>query len=329
METHQNNYQKFTEKINKRTILSLLKISAVWLFFSTIILDNRWFWFLFVVVPLGIFTYSLYKSDIDSSEYLKSKISYIVGWITFATFLFVIFSAIFITAKWWFGLLIVLVQMVLLGAIQEVQVESNLPEDEKKKVIKYVLSLLILMFVLFCIPSLISNSHRNPRDSFSSNYYAVDSYQIYGDGIKNKEHVVPRSWLVTNENYDNDYINVIWASKKANDERKYYPFGNVKKIEANAVHDDNGTLVGYQDKKHFMPTDNYKGDVARITLYMYTTYKNNGLVTENIDVNLMKTWSTQDPVSSVERARNRLIREEYNYSNRFVSMPWLVGFVVK
>ena len=41
-----------------------------------------------------------------------------------------------------------------------------------------------------------------------------------------------------------------------------------------------------------MPKDEYKGDVARIVLYMYVTYKDDGLGLDKINVNLMKNMVT-------------------------------------
>jgi len=87
-------------------------------------------------------------------------------------------------------------------------------------------------------------------------------------------------------------------------------------------------LVGYSNDKYFMPTDEFKGDVARIVLYMYVTYKDDGLRTNQIDIGLMKNWSKQDPVDTREKERNNQIKAIYGYSNKFVDSPRLVRFVV-
>ncbi len=184
----------------------------------------------------------------------------------------------------------------------------------------------LLLFCLFCIPSFVANNHKNPIDHFSSNYRAVDSYNLYGEGPTNTEHVIARSWYSIN-NYDNDYVNIIKSLETANSARGNLKFGRVRKTESNAIYFQD-KVVGYKNSEFFMPTDEFKGDVARIMLYMYITYKDDGLNKNYINVGLMKTWSRQDPVDQRERTRNKTIQSQYGYSNKFVTTPWLVGFVV-
>ena len=60
---------------------------------------------------------------------------------------------------------------------------------------------------------------------------------------------------------------------------------------------DGYILVGYKNNDYFMPLYSYKGDVARIILYMYVTYRDDdNFPTDKINIDLMKAWSRLDPV---------------------------------
>jgi endonuclease I len=228
---------------------------------------------------------------------------------------------------WLFGLIIPIAFFTIGGYLSENETINVLPQKEKKIIFVSTSLLFVLLVGLYCIPSYISNNNNNPKESFPQNYDAVQSYSVYGiTGELDREHVIARSWYTTDQNFVNDYINVIWSSKIANSNRGNWEFGNVAKTEENAIR--SGTeIVGYRKDNYFMPTDEFKGDIARIVLYMYVTYKDDALPTNKININLMKSWAKQDPVDQKERARNILIYATYGYQNRFVETPWLIGFV--
>lgn len=200
---------------------------------------------------------------------------------------------------------------------------------KEKQIITYSsLGFFLLLMGLFLVPSYVANSHKNPKSHFNA-YAAVESYLVFGDvSPKNQEHIIARDWYKNSpENFQNDYVNVIWSNEKANNYRQNRKFANLSKKNATAI-EDKGTIVGYRNNDYFMPLDEYKGDVARIVIYMYVTYKDDGLNLKYIDLNLMKQWSKLDPVDQKEIARNKLIQQKYGYQNKFVSNPWLINFVI-
>jgi len=205
--------------------------------------------------------------------------------------------------------------------------EDMLPLVVKKQIAIATLSWFLMIFLLFCLPSFSANSSRNPQEGFAAQWSPVETYSIYGMGIRDTEHIIAQSWYNSTENYVNDYINTVWSNMVANNARGNLPFGNVKKSRENTIYDNNN-IVGYKDDEYFMPTDEYKGDVARIMLYMYITYQDDSLKKDYINVGLMKKWSKQDPVDDREKERNKTIDSQYKYSNKLVDRPWLVRFIV-
>lgn len=314
-------------KTNKRALLSVSAFSIIVFFIGIFFIDNRWWWSMLIIVPLCTFTFFIYKEDINKATDATHRFKYACRWLSLFTFIFVITSAIFITPLWWLGLLLVIAVMIPYGSFEFDLKEDELPAYDKKIIIIITSTLFLITFLLFCVPSFVANANRNPKDEFNSSWSAVESYNLYGLGSKNIEHVIARSWYSTDEYYVNDYVNTIWSNQVANSARANLPFGNVKEKSSYAIY-DNGLLIGHKNDEYFMPTDEFKGDVARIVLYMYVTYKDDEFDTSHININLMKTWSRQDPVDSREKARNDLIESQYGYRNKFVNTPWLVGFIV-
>jgi endonuclease I len=134
----------------------------------------------------------------------------------------------------------------------------------------------------------------------------------------------------------NNIFNVLKSNKIANNYKGNFKFCEVEKVTKNEIK-DNGILVGYRDlsKQCFMPLDEFKGDVARIVLYMYIVYKDklNKSMLENlrsfVDLNLMKSWSDTDKVSAKEMNRNIQILELYKYHNPFVTNPNSVKWIYR
>lgn len=304
--------------------------SLFWTIFGAITIDYRWWWLSFFSITLSSFTLELYKDKIIESTLIHQRVRYILGWISLISVLFIVFAC-FISLWWLFGGLII--SFIIIGTWGSFSTDSeeNLLPSREKKIISYSgLGFMLLLLGLFFIPSYIANNHKNPKDRFGTDPSAVLSYVLYEEGRPtNKEHVVPKSWFSNgdNTNYFNDYVNMINANKEANSARANLRLGNVRKSEANKVWDGN-VLVGYKNDKYFMPLDKYKGDVARIVIYMYVTYKNDGLDERYINLSLMKKWSRQDPVDQKEKKRNNDILNQKGHNNKFVSNPWLIGFVI-
>ncbi len=305
--------------------------SIAWLLYAVIRLDQRWWWFLVIVCVVGISTLILNKDYLYRPSKLRDKMTHALYLATLLTCLFVIISALFISPRWWFGLFLVVALMGVFGSFDADFDEetSGLTDSDKHKLNTWGMAIFTFIFVFFCIPSFMANAKRNPQDRFGSEYRTVESYSIYADttmNSRNMEHIIPRSWYQTEEHYVNDHVNVIWSNLTANNQRGNLPFGEVPKNQDTAIY-AYGEIVGYKDDQHFMPTDEFKGDVARIVLHMAMIYRNNGLDLECIDLNLMKKWSRQDQIDHREIERNELLKSTYGYGNRFVSRPWLVRFI--
>ncbi|MEW6607453.1 MAG: endonuclease [bacterium] len=312
-------------KIPRKFFLVFFVISIIWLLFAVFFVDNRWWWFLLEIAMIGVVTLDAYRGIVYKRTIWNLRVKYALRLFTSIFALFILVCGIFITAKWFYALFFIIVLLFISGSLN---ISNENPSKDDIKIIRYsLIGLFIIIFGLFCIPSFFANANTNPKDRFSSEYSAVSSYQIYGVGLSDREHVIPKNWYSSDDNFVNDYINVIWANKKANNRRSNLEFAIIKKSQENTLY-DNDVIVGYLDGEYFMPTEEFKGDVARIVLYMYVTYKDDGLSKEHINIGLMKTWSHQDPVDDRERDRNELIFQQYGYKNKFVSTPWLVGFIV-
>ncbi len=312
---------------HKKILIIVFFVMIAWFLFAIFFVDNRWWYSIGLVVAMGYLVLLKHQADWKTNNILKHQIQHFLKLSSFLISIFVVSCALWITPLWWLGLLIV---VSLFGASQIIKVsrgEIGVTPIPTRKATSISIILFMLLLLLFFVPSLVANSSKNPKSSFSKNYHAVQSYSIYGDGKRNQEHVYAKSWYTNPNHFVNDYVNVIFANEVANSARGNLPFGIVRKIKVNEVYDQ-GILVGYKDGNHFMPLDEYKGDVARIMLYMHVTYKDDGIEKSKIDVGLMKSWSRQDPVDARERERNNTIYDIHMYRNRFVSLPWLVGFIV-
>jgi len=321
--------QNFIDKLHyyKKIVLIL---SSILIFLQTVLIltnDITWFWLTIITLPLLTLDLYLFKSEVAENEHLKSLSQYISLIVTLMVLLFVLINALFVTPLWWYGMTM---PLYLLG--QHIYFynlfEMPIIDLRHKTILVYsTITVFALMILFYFIPSFIANDSKNPNVEYRTNPQAVESYQIYHNlGEPVKEHVIPKKWF-ENGNLVNDYVNVIKSNERANNFRGHLKFGNLPKNNETAILLDNH-IVGYRNSHYFMPLDQYKGDVARIVLYMYVTYKDDGLPLEYINVALMKSWARLDPVDQKEVERNNRIKQTYNYSNKFVDMPWLIGFIV-
>lgn len=166
----------------------------------------------------------------------------------------------------------------------------------------------------------------------------------------NKEHTVPQSWWGggTGVAQGSDIFHVLPSEKNANGAKGSYPLGivtgtisypkaGVSNTRMKTGKDKNGKMV-------FEPCDEYKGDFARIYMYVATCYsdvnwqRQNDLgcvlkkeeyptFTSQEFINMLLQWSRQDPVSEWERTRNERVYAVQNNRNPYVDYPSLCEFV--
>ncbi len=87
---------------------------------------------------------------------------------------------------------------------------------------------------------------------------------------------------------------------------------------------------------NWYPGDEWKGDVARIMMYMYTRYGNrclpslNGSGATQGSTDMLQVyleWNAEDPVSELEDQRNPYLENEYGNRNPFIDNPYLATII--
>ena len=144
-------------------------------------------------------------------------------------------------------------------------------------------------------------------------------------GLWNREHVFARS--LANPSLDvsfpsagTDVHNLRSCDSQMNSSRS-------NRLFANGSGDATITPQG-----HFYPGDEWKGDVARIIMYMYLRYPSqclandaaSGTNTNSPDMpDVFLQWNTEDPISDFEIQRNNLIADIQGNRNPFIDNPYL------
>lgn len=176
------------------------------------------------------------------------------------------------------------------------------------------------------------------------------NYSSEGD-CYNREHSFPQNWFTsgTSTGPGTDYIQVLPTDGKVNGQRSNWVYGEVGSASWTSL---NGSKLGSSSVAGisgtvFEPINTYKGDLARIFLYMVTRYENNmptwgslsgsnGLQAlepntfPSVDVDylrLMIKWHNQDPVSQKEIDRNNAAYAYQGNRNPFVDRPEFVAQV--
>lgn len=181
------------------------------------------------------------------------------------------------------------------------------------------------------------------------------NYSKVGD-CYNREHSVPKSWFGEKKPAYYDLGHIVPTDGYVNNQRSNYAFGEC----ANGTRLVNGqyhgtgklgqsTFSGYTSyTKVFEPDDQYKGDFARMYMYMIVRYKkgnSNGITITSGDgakmfnstdtkfgltdysVALLMKWHRLDPVSRKEVDRNNGMQSEQNNRNPFIDYPILAEFL--
>lgn len=88
---------------------------------------------------------------------------------------------------------------------------------------------------------------------------------------------------------------------------------------------------------NYYPGDTYRGDVARIMMYMYVRYGTQCLPTNagigssastpDDMIDLFLTWNAEDPVSPIEAQRNTILQTEQGNRNPFIDNPYLATII--
>ncbi|WP_411767056.1 endonuclease [Winogradskyella sp. A3E31] len=86
----------------------------------------------------------------------------------------------------------------------------------------------------------------------------------------------------------------------------------------------------------YYPGNEWKGDIARIMMYMYTRYGDRCLPELNANgakqgttdmLQILLEWNAEDPVSPIEDARNNQLEIVYENRNPFIDNPYLATVI--
>jgi len=184
-------------------------------------------------------------------------------------------------------------------------------------------------------------------DLFSDEVFSFTSTSMW-----NKEHVVPQSWWNDKSAAAySDIFSVIPSLSTANSSKSNYPPGIVNKSSTKTK--DSGRMwtgpatdgTGGSYSNVWEPYDDYKGDFARIIMYVATCYadlewgSNTNVVSEfNKEewptmnewlYKLMLKWHNDDPVSEKEKKINNDAYDSKMQKNRnpFIDYPVLADYI--
>ncbi|HSP12275.1 MAG TPA: Ig-like domain-containing protein [Salegentibacter sp.] len=128
----------------------------------------------------------------------------------------------------------------------------------------------------------------------------------------NTEHIYPQSRLESDEAVT-DLHHLRVADAEVNEMRLNFPFadgsGNHELINGNS----------------WYPGDEWKGDVARMVLYLNIRYNED--ISKVGDLDIFLEWNREDPVSDFERQRNDVIESAQGNRNPFIDNPFLITLI--
>lgn len=176
------------------------------------------------------------------------------------------------------------------------------------------------------------------------------TYSKVGD-CYNREHSMPKSWFNEQQPAYFDLGHIVPTDGYVNNQRSNYAFGEcangTRLVNGNKVGKGKlgaSTFPGYTiSASVFEPDDEYKGDFARMYMYMRVRYKDmdmtngeGGIMFNDNDVNfgltyysvdLLMKWHRQDPVSKKEVDRNNGMESVQNNRNPFIDYPILAEYL--
>ena len=154
-------------------------------------------------------------------------------------------------------------------------------------------------------------------------------------GQWNREHVFAKSLAIPALDTNNPGPGTDIHNLRASDVQWNGARGNL------LYADGSGNSGPINSGNNWYPGDEWKGDVARIVMYMYLRYDGNGssiaetqCLPKNVGIgnsvsndsdmiDLFLQWNAADPVSDVERQRNAVSETYQNNRNPFIDDPYL------
>ena len=211
-------------------------------------------------------------------------------------------------------------------------------------------------------------------DMYANCYYSTSAHVTEAkaecNGGYNREHSMPKSWFGGSNNYSStnqgcDLVHLVPTDAYVNSDRSNYAFGEVGTVAKQFEISKRGTSVATLSLTSgstvagtsvttgsptvFEPADEYKGDFARIYMYMRVRYPSLNLAQadggtvhfstttsaasaeyyglKKYSVILLMKWHRQDPVSQKEIDRNNQIEKMQGNRNPFVDYPCLAEYL--
>ncbi|MCO5231925.1 MAG: endonuclease [Chitinophagales bacterium] len=162
----------------------------------------------------------------------------------------------------------------------------------------------------------------------------------------NREHVMPASWFSNATPMYSDFHNLLPTDAYINSKRSNMPHATTNSTKTLFP---NGSIIGNSNiplvvGDVFEPIDEFKGDIARILLYMSVRYQtqfkewigtdfNKVKGTDDLKgyredyLNMLISWHNQDPPSQKEKDRNNRIFSQQGNRNPFVDFPQFVEYI--
>ena len=183
-------------------------------------------------------------------------------------------------------------------------------------------------------------------DRYSDNKYTLPADENFlPDGIV-WDDVIDYSWWGENTIYGDTVLYDIYNLFPCNDEvpinKADYPPGIVNEvIYSNGVWKSGLGLIAGVSVNLYEPAEEYRGDFARVAMYMATIYSvdwwhglgvNFFSDTEYPTLNgyakrTLLQWHREDPVSGIEKSRNDAVEKIQGNRNPFVDFPDLVEYI--
>ncbi|GLB54123.1 hypothetical protein NBRC110019_31640 [Neptunitalea chrysea] len=112
--------------------------------------------------------------------------------------------------------------------------------------------------------------------------------------------------------------------------------GSMNSSRSNRIYTSGTGTAHIVNSNYWYPGDEWKGDVARIIMYMYLRYptqclannignSSNTYSTDMPDIFLQ--WNAEDPVTAYETQRNTVLEAQQGNRNPFIDNPYLATFI--
>ena len=188
---------------------------------------------------------------------------------------------------------------------------------------------------------------RMPNNQVRDRYSNVETYftsQGAVPGGLNIEHSFAKSWWGGSKNQAyKDIHHLMPCESKINSSKSNYGMGKVTNVKTDngCTKVGTGPANGSSSTNLWEPADQWKGDFARVYMYMVTCYQNltwSDEALKSLDnndwptfkqwaIDVILEWSAQDPVDAIEIERNEKVFGIQGNRNPFIDFPNLGRYI--